>query len=252
MLEPEALAVLIAAALATSALSAVVGMAGGIVLLAVMLLYMEPLVAIPLHGAVQLVSNGTRTLVQRRHVEWPLLLRFGALLLPAAFAGLGVARALPAGVTRLLIGLFVLLATWFPRVLMLGTHPERLDPQRRMVTLGGVVGFFSTTIGATGPLMAPFFLDLGLSRQGLVGTKAACQTLQHLAKIAVFGVAGFAFGAWLAPLALLAIAVVAGTWLGSRILERVSERVFLWLYRGVLTAIAARLILVEAAALWPA
>ncbi|MDH3212584.1 MAG: hypothetical protein OEM05_08875, partial [Myxococcales bacterium] len=63
------LSVLCAAALATSVLSAIVGMAGGITLLSVMLLFLEPLVAIPLHGVIQLVSNATRTAIQRRHVD---------------------------------------------------------------------------------------------------------------------------------------------------------------------------------------
>ena len=56
------LSVLAGAALATSILSAVVGMAGGITLLSVMLLFLDPLVAIPLHGAVQLVSNARKRL----------------------------------------------------------------------------------------------------------------------------------------------------------------------------------------------
>ena len=63
-MDPLQLSILCLAALATSMLSAVVGMAGGITLLSVMLLFMEPLVAIPLHGVVQLVSNGSRTVIQ--------------------------------------------------------------------------------------------------------------------------------------------------------------------------------------------
>ena len=43
-------------------------------------------------------------------------------------------------------------------------------------------------------------------------------------------------------LALLATMVVAGTWTGSRLLERVDERTFTWLYKGVLTLIALRLV----------
>jgi len=39
-----------------------------------------------------------------------------------------------------------------------------------------------------------------------------------------------------------------GTWLGSRLLERVSERQFVLLYKTVLTLIALRLVLVEAGA----
>lgn len=235
-------------ALATAVLSAVVGMAGGIVLLSVMLLFLDPLVAIPLHGAVQLVSNGSRTWIQRESVRWPILWRYAAPLVPAGLLGLVIAERMPPGLTRALIGGFVLAATWAPGLLLLGTHPERAEPNRRFVLLGAVVGVVNMTVGATGPLIAPFFLNLGLTRQALVGTKAACQAAGHLVKIAIFGVAGFAFAGWLVPLALLSAMVVAGTWLGSQLLERVSERLFVILYRVVLTAIALRLVLVEAAA----
>ena len=149
-------------------------MAGGIVLLSVMLLFLEPLVAIPLHGIIQLVSNGSRAVVQRRHVDREILWRYALLLLPAGFLGLAIAERLSPPVARALIGVFVLAATWAPGLLMLGTHPERVARGRRFVLLGGVVGVLNMTVGATGPLIAPFFLNLGLTRQSLVGTKAAC------------------------------------------------------------------------------
>jgi uncharacterized membrane protein YfcA len=238
-------AVLCGAALATAVLSAVIGMAGGIVLLSVMLLFFEPLVAIPLHGVVQLVSNGSRTWIQRRHVRWGLLLWYGALLLPMGALGLAIAQSLPPTVLRAAIGVFVLLATWAPGALLLGAHPERTELRRRFFLLGGVVGLLNPTIGATGPLIAPFFLNLGLTRQSLIGTKAASQSLGHLAKLVVFGAAGFAFAPFALLLALLSGAVVAGTWLGSRVLESVNELWFTRLYKGVLTLIALRLVLVE-------
>ena len=55
-------------------------MAGGIVLLSVMLLFMDPLTAIPLHGVVQLVANGSRTWIQRSHVEPGIVWRYSLLL----------------------------------------------------------------------------------------------------------------------------------------------------------------------------
>jgi uncharacterized membrane protein YfcA len=248
-LGPLDLAILAAAAFATSILSAVVGMAGGITLLAVMLLFLEPLVAIPLHGVIQLVSNMSRTAIQRRHVDVGILLRYSALLIPMGWVGIHLANALPAAAMRIMIGIFVLVATWFPGLLMLGTHPEATNPNRRFLVLGGVVGVLNMTIGATGPLIAPFFLNLGLDRRALVGTKAACQSLGHLVKIALFGAVGFAFAPHLELLVSAGACVVAGTWLGSRILERVSERFFRLLYMGVLTAIALRLLAGEVYAL---
>jgi uncharacterized membrane protein YfcA len=240
--EPLPLAVLCATAFATSVLSAIVGMAGGITLLSVMLLFFDPLVAIPLHGVIQLVSNSSRAVIQRKDLRWDMLWRYGLLLLPMGFAGLAVARELPPSALKAAIGAFVLAATWRPTWILLGAHPERSDPRLRMLALGGACGALNVTIGATGPLIAPFFLNLGLARQALIGTKAACQALGHLAKIAVFGAAGFAFGPWAGALALLCALGVAGTWLGSRILERVSELWFTRLYKGVLTLIALRLV----------
>ena len=54
----------------TAVLSGVLGMAGGIALLGVLLVYLPPLVAIPLHGVIQLVSNGSRVIVQREHARF--------------------------------------------------------------------------------------------------------------------------------------------------------------------------------------
>ena len=217
-------------------------MAGGITLLSVMLLFLDPLVAIPVHGVVQLVSNGSRTYIQRRHVEWWIFFRYAVPLIPMGFVGVEIAQALPPAGLKVAIGVFVLLATWARGSLLAGTHPEKASPTRRFLVLGTVVGALNTTIGATGPLIAPFFLNLGLSRHGVIGTKAACQTAGHMVKIGVYGVAGFAFTPFVVPLVLLSAITVVGTWIGSRILGHVNEVWFVRLYKGVLTVIALRLV----------
>lgn len=241
-MNPSDLGVLAGVALLTSMLSGLLGLGGGITLLAVMLLYFDPLVAIPIHGAIQLVSNASRTAMQRRHVAWAIAARYALFLLPAGYLGYAVARGLPPDLVKLAIGVFVLLATWLPGALLLGTHPERAHPSRRFTVLGAVAGFLNVTIGATGPLIAPFFLRIGLSRQGIVGTKAMCQTLAHVAKLLVFGSVGFAFREHLFAIALLGAFTIVGNWLGTQLLHRVDERGFQILYRGVLTVVAVRLI----------
>jgi uncharacterized membrane protein YfcA len=242
-LEAGTLAILCAAAFVTAVLSAIVGLAGGITLLAVMLLFFEPLVVLPVHGVIQLVSNLSRTWFQREHVEAGILQWFAVWMIPASIVGLWIGSALPAEVLKVAIGVFVLLATWKPRWLLLGIDPTTIDPRRRFLALGGCVGFLNMTVGATGPFAAPFFLNTGLSRHALVGTKAATQALGHTIKVVLFGLAGFAFFDFALPLAALCACVVLGSFVGSKLLDRVSERVFDRLYRGVLTAIALRLLL---------
>ena len=248
-LGPYELGILVIAALGTSVLSAVVGMAGGITLLAIMLLFLEPLVAIPLHAVVQMVSNGSRTWVHRTHIQWRILWPYLVPLLPLGWLSLGLAERIPPDAARVLIGLFVLVATWRPAWMFLGSHPERTNPSLRFFGLGAVVGVLNVTLGATGPLIAPFFLNLGLSRFALIGTKAACQMGGHIAKIVVFGAVGFAYAQWLGVLVLLAASVIIGTMGGTLLLGRVSEVGFRHLYKTVLTLVALRLVLGQVAEL---
>ncbi len=222
------------AALLTSALTAVLGFGGGIVLLALLLLVVEPVVAIPLHAAVQVVSNGTRTLVRRADVDWTIVARFSLLLLPAGALVLPVVTSAPERLLRVAIGVTVLAATWLPeragRPLPRPTTPV-------WVAAGAAIGGLNVALGATGPLQAPLFRAGTDTRLAFVGTFAASQTLGHLAKIALFGIAGFAPTEHLAPIAVGIAGVVAGTHLGSSLLDRMPEARFRRLYLTAITAV---------------
>jgi uncharacterized membrane protein YfcA len=235
--------VLAVVAFATSVFSAIVGMGGGIILLACLLLFLDPIAAIPIHGVIQLVSNSSRAYVQRKHLAWPLIWRYSILLLPFGLIAIQFVVQVPQDLLKGFIGVFVLLATWRPNWLLLGTRPEKVDVRRRFILLGGVVGFLNILVGAVGPFIAPFFLNMGFSRQAIVGTKAACQSFGHVVKVILFGIAGFAFMGYLPLVALLIPLVLLGTWGGSRLLEKVSEVSVVWLFKTVLTLVGCWLIL---------
>lgn len=236
------LGVLWAASLLTAAVSAVLGMAGGIMLLAVMLLFLDPAVAIPVHAIAQLASNTSRTLVHRRELRLDLFLPYLILLLPAGMLSVPLTQHAPPDALRLGIGIFVLVATWRRSWLLLGFDPNRIPTGPRFTMLGGLSGLLGPLVGATGPFISPFFLGLGLTRFELIGTTAACQASGHLAKIVLFGTGGFAFGEQ-APLYLgMIAAVVLGTSLGTKVLEKIPERWFPSIYKAALTAVAARLV----------
>jgi uncharacterized membrane protein YfcA len=228
-----------ACALATSALTAVLGFGGGIVLLAVLVAFVDPLVAIPLHAAIQVVSNGTRTIVRRRDVDWSIVWRTSLLLLPAGALTLPLARQAPEAALQALIAVAVLAATWIPEW---HSRPLRPPSGGGWIGLGAVVGALNPVVGATGPLIAPFFRAGTRDRLGFVGTFAASQVLGHFAKLVLFGVVGL-LPASQAPAAAAGIAgVIVGTWLGSRVLDRMPERRFDRLYLVAITAVAAWLL----------
>jgi len=240
--DPSTVVILCVASLLTAVVSAVLGMAGGIMLLAVLLLFLEPAVAIPIHSLVQLTSNSSRTVIHARAVRRDLFLPFALFLIPAGALTLPLVQVAPADLLRLGIGGFVLVATWRKDWLLLGVDPERLPVRPRFALVGAVAGAVGPVVGATGPFIAPFFLGIGLNRFELIGTKAACQAAGHLAKMLLFGLAGFAFLEYAGLMAGMAASVIVGTWLGTRLLSRLDDDRFTQLYKLTLTLVALRLI----------
>ena len=224
-----------AAAVLTSVVSGVMGMAGGMLLLAVMLLRLEPAVAIPVHGIVQLVSNGSRASFLRTQVRWRAVWRFVWPLLPGAALGIWLLAYVPSSASRIAIGAFVLASTWRKSFFSIGKGSRA----ERALPLGGaLVGFFSTLVGATGPLLGPFILALDLSAPSTIATLAACQVFQHASKVLLFGLRGFDLGAYLLPCVLLSLCAVAGSAIGTRLLDHIPEKSFRLTVKFVLTALA--------------
>ena len=74
--------------------------------------------------------------------------------------------------------------------------------------------------------MAPFFLAYGLERGAYIGTEALSTVVMHIAKLIAYRQSAILpLHAVLAGLALGPIMVV-GSFVGKRIVDRISERVF--------------------------
>jgi len=235
-------------AFGTSVVSGILGMAGGLILLSALLVKLDPVVAVPVHGLVQLVANASRAWLLRQHVSWKAVVRFAWPLLPAGALGLLLLQRMPAAAGRILIGLFVLVATWLPKA------PREAGPSAhawRGLPLGGaLVGFFSTLVGATGPLLGPFIVALELGPQGTIGTLAGCQIFQHASKVLLFGLGGFDFGAYLLWTLGLCLSALIGTAVGTRLLDNLRPETFKLVIRLVISGLALQLLGSGAWDLW--
>ncbi len=238
---PIELLALVLVALVTSGLSAVVGFGGGILLLASLALVLDPLDAILVQGAIQLVGNTVRAHAHHRVIDWPVVGKLTALIIPGSVLGLLVARDLDPDRLRVVMGGFVLLVAWWPAA------TARLASAANTATLlaaGAVTGLGNVTVGATGPLLAPFFRAVTTDRLAFVGTFAAAQALGHVVKLTTLSVGGAVTIADNTLLIGLGVAaVIVGTRLGTRLLHRVSEQRFGQIQRVALTALGIRLLL---------
>ena len=226
---------LVALSFFTSALTAAVGIGGGLLLLTVMVSFLPPIIVLPVHGVIQLGSNGGRMAVMRQHVDWRIWRFFaigsilGVILAGQVFINLSVE------VLRAVLGLFVLYAVWTPKL-----RPSNIA--LKGYTLVGIgTTFITMFVGATGPLVSSFLSPKKLGRERVVATLAACMTIQHGLKGIAFGVLGFYFQPWIPVIVIMIATGFLGTLLGRRILKKLPERLFSRLFRIVLTVLAGRL-----------
>lgn len=227
---------LIIVAFFTSTLTGIVGLGGGLLLIAAMPGLLPLAAVVPVHGGVQLASNVSRALLDLRAVAWRLVVPFvvGAAL--GAALGSQIVVRLPARYLLPLLGLFVLVVTWAP-------SRRRIRLPGNYAVLGGVATFVSLFVGAAGPVCSPFLLREGLSRDGIVATQAAWMTVLHSMKLLVFGLLGFAFGPYLFLMTGMVVAAVLGSWAGKRLRGRVPEQRFRTVFRILLTLLALRMLL---------
>ena len=219
----------------TSAFTAAVGVGGGVLMIMALAQVMPAAALIPVHGMVQLGSNVGRTAMTWRHIDRRMVMAFlpGVVLGAAAAAWLLV--RLPAGVLELCIAAFVLYLCWGPGL------PKRALGRGGVLVAGALTTLLSSLVGASGPLVAAFIKQSQPGRLAKVATFSACMLLQHLTKAFVFGVAGFVFRDWLALMLAMVAAGLLGTWLGLRLLHRLTETRFDALFKWALTLLALRL-----------
>jgi uncharacterized membrane protein YfcA len=213
---------IIISALATSLLSGLVGMAGGVVLMAVLVNILPVSSAMVLHGITQFTANGSRTLILRKHLMWRLLPGY-ILGASVAVAGFSALLFVPeASVVLILVGLFPWLARLQPKSSALNiTRPAS------NIICGFSVTSAQLLAGAAGPLLDLFYLNSGLDRQTVVANKALTQTIGHLLRIFYYGAiisVATPLPNWLFLAA--AIAAVIGTRLGTWLLARWDDQRF--------------------------
>lgn len=228
---------LCAVGLFTAALTAALGAGGGLLLLAVMSMFLPVGVTIPLHGVVQLGAAFSRTALIWRQVRLDIVAAFAVGAVAGAGAGSQVLVRLPEDALQVILGVFIVAFAWLrmPAIRARGSA---------MLVAGGAAAttFLTLFIGATGPLVAAVLHALRLDRFTHVGTFSACMILQHGCKIGVFVIAGFAFAPYLPFLAAMLLSAFAGSWLGRHILMRLDDGRFHTGLAIVLTLLGLRLL----------
>jgi uncharacterized membrane protein YfcA len=210
-------------------------MAGGMMLLGVLLIYMDVAPAMVLFGAIQTSSNGWRATLWLRHVDWGIVWRY-LVGSTAMFLVLRTVAILPSKAMLYIgLGLIPFAADLLPKKLT----PDITRPGAPYIC-GAFIIVLQLMAGAAGHILDIFFQKSRLDRKTIVGTKAVTQVAGHLYRIVYFGSFEFAFDVsipWWGYVGAIALSF-AGTSLAAPVLLRMTDDGFRAWSRRVTIAVA--------------
>jgi uncharacterized membrane protein YfcA len=217
------LALFAVSALVTSFISGILCMAGGMILMGILLAAVPLPVAMMLHGITQLASNGWRAFMWRNEVDWRVFrgYLYGALITTALFAVVKVVVSKPVALIAMGFSPFLTLAL-----------PEKLhlnvERKGHSTACGFICSSLALTAGVSGPILDVFFVRSRMNRHAVIATKAMTQSLSHILKIAYFGAFVAVEGGNVHPAlaAMMVVLAFVGTSLSRHVVSRLTDESF--------------------------
>ena len=223
---------------ATSLLTSIFSVGGGIIMLVALAQSFSPGTLIPLHGAIQLSNNLSRTFVYRKFFRWHLIQNILVATTIGSVGGILLFGTIPEQILIWLIAGTILFFTWAPLDNFI------LSIMRNDWFCGLISGFAGIFIGANGPLVTAYMRTKNLSPESLVANHGAVMIYQHSIKILLFiYFFGFSIEEYLFFIVILAIAGFAGAVLAKAIISLIPYESFNIALKILLSFLALTLIL---------
>lgn len=218
--------------LVTSTVAGVFGFGGGMLFIAALPQFLPASAIIPVHSAVQWVSNISRAGLGWHSIHW----QFVKQHFVGSLVGIGLAFAvfthLNLTYIPLLIGLYILFNTWSK------TFSRLLGSFDSFYILGAIQTGLSLLVGAPGPIPLPLLLKKLQDHHQIVCTKAIFMTTGHTLKLAIFIGTGFRFIDFWKEILVMAATAALGSLLGTRLRGRLNTSDYVWIVKLLLTLLA--------------
>jgi uncharacterized membrane protein YfcA len=243
---PISLAIIGFTILSTSFISGLFGMAGGMILVGVLLAYFDVATAMVVFSIIQFVANGWRALLWWRFVLWRIFFVYvlGAVL---SFAVMRYVAIVPSK-AAVYLGLGLL-------PFLIELLPVKARPNIEWRGVPFLTGVLTTIIqlltGVGGLFLDIFFQKSLLDRKTTIATKAVTQTFSHVVRAVYFS--SFAGLTDAVPLWTYVPAIalsIAGTSLAAQVLERMTDVGFRQWTRRVIFAVSVIYLVRGAMLVW--
>jgi uncharacterized membrane protein YfcA len=162
--------------------SGVFGMAGGMIMLGVLLIFFDVPTGMVMFSLLAMAGNAWRVAQWWRYIHWPIMLRYAVGGLLAVFALRLVAFVPSKAMVYLILGLMPYAVEVLPR-----EHHPNIEWRGVPFFTGLATTAIQLMAGNGGLFLDVFFQKSKLDRKTTVATKAICGTVGNTARILYFG-----------------------------------------------------------------
>jgi uncharacterized protein len=216
--------VLGAVAVVASTVGGVAGFGTGVIMIPAIAWSVGVKATIPVLTVCMLVGNSARVWFSRREIEWRVVAAFLLGAVPTSIIGAVLYSRIESESISRILGAFMILSVPLRRWLAQSGLIVRL---RHFPLIGAAFGCVSALVGAVGPLVTPFFLSYGLRRGRYLATSALCTVGAFIARAVMFRRANLLPGPLVLTGLYIGVVMIGGAWLGRRLIDRMSEKIFL-------------------------
>jgi uncharacterized membrane protein YfcA len=220
----------------TSTIAGVVGLGGGMILIAVLPSFLPINALVPVHGLTQMSSNLSRAVFGYKDVKVEVIPKFllGSVLGISFFATILYFISLE--YVPLFIGSYILLSLWSQK------FNQKIKRFESYVVIGFFQTGFSIVVGATGPLATTLLVKDFDDKHTVVATAAALMSITHTLKVFAFMFFGFVFFDYIGVLTAMIIGAIIGSWAGTKLRDKIDGKKFMIVLKVLLSIMAVKLI----------
>lgn len=220
----------------TSTIAGVVGLGGGMILIAVLPSFLPITALVPVHGLTQMSSNLSRAVFGYKDVKVEVIPKFllGSILGISFFAT--ILYFISLDYVPLFIGTYILLSLWSQK------FNQKIKRFESYVVIGFFQTGFSIVVGATGPLATTLLVKDFNDKHTVVATAAALMSITHTLKVFAFMFFGFVFFDYIGVLTAMIIGAVIGSWAGTKLRDKIDGKKFMLVLKVLLSLMAIKLI----------
>lgn len=170
------------------------------------------------------LGRPARLIIFWKHIQWKVCLYYAPAAIIGAFVGSWWFSAVELEWLQIFVGLFLI-----STVVQYRFGKKKHSFAMRLwyfLPLGFLISILGTIIGAMGPILNPFYLNLGLDKEDLIATKTANSFLMGISQLGGYTFFGLLSGEYWIYGISLGIGATLGNIIGKKFLSRMKSSTF--------------------------